>query len=98
MTQSILTYLFRRNAWITLADIVAVTQCNPADLDALAAQGKIRRDDSHRHGPEYRLTDEQRASMAEGDKPTPEKAKVRASLGGHADPLSNPNSPEGNSR
>jgi DNA-binding transcriptional regulator PaaX len=67
MTQSILNYLFRRNAWITLADIVAVTQCTAADLDALAAQGKIQRDHTHRHGAEYRLTDEQRASMAEGE-------------------------------
>lgn len=66
MPQAILNYLFRRNAWITLADIVAVTQCTAADLDALVAQGRIQHDHTHRHGPQYRLTDAQRASMIEG--------------------------------
>jgi DNA-binding transcriptional regulator PaaX len=70
MTQAILIYLSRRPGWITLADIVAVTQCSAADLDALAEQGLIQRDRTHCHGPEYRLTDQQRASMAEQDSQT----------------------------
>lgn len=52
---AILTHLFKRNCWVPIGELVAVTQCSRGQIDALLRFGKIEVCNNHATGEEFRI-------------------------------------------
>lgn len=63
MTAAILKHLFRRNCYVPLGELVAVTQCHRQQLERLMSEGKIERGNNHASGEEYRINPAHRRDL-----------------------------------
>lgn len=60
---AILTHLFKRNCWVSLGEIVAVTQCSRGQIDTLLRAGTIEVCNNHATGEEFRISPGHRRGM-----------------------------------